>query len=373
MIASQLTRHQTNLLKGIGMLMIMIHNFYHLLSPSPGQNEFDFSIANFQKYVHLSQLIPLDFLRYGFSYFGHYGVQIFIFISSYGLYLSYRKKEIHLFPFLKQRLIKLYPMLVIAVILLLIVSSAYSGFPDGEKLRSILLKLTLLFNFIPGEALTVSGPWWFFSLIFQLYLAFPFLLNLIKRYGRNSMLITAAVFILITIPLNPVLVRNDLSLYYTFIGQMPVFCLGIYFADRGNFKMNAGIIILSILVFVFANVNQVIWNFGFIAFTLILLAFFFAARPYLRRFKRLNNFVAYTGKISLSLFAIHGMMRLPFLKIAEKYEHPFFTLVICLIFLAAAYVMAWFVRIAESRVQRLISKKADTGESYRKPEVIEVR
>ena len=181
MIASPLTRHQTNLLKGIGMLMIMIHNFYHLLSPSPGENEFDFSIANFENYISLSKLNPLDFIRYGFSYFGHYGVQIFIFISSYGLYLSYKAKEIQLLPFLKKRLIKLYPTLVIAVILLLITSTAYSGLPDAEKLQSILLKLTLLFTFIPGEALTVSGPWWFFSLIFQLYLVFPLLLMLTKR------------------------------------------------------------------------------------------------------------------------------------------------------------------------------------------------
>lgn len=177
MLAPPLTRHQTNLLKGIGMLMIMFHNFFHLLDPSPGQNEFDFSLSNFENYITLSKLNPFDFTRYWSSYFGHYGVQIFIFISSYGLYLSYKTKKIHLIPFLKKRLIKLYPTLLIAVILLLILSIVYNGFPSIERLIHILLKLTLLFNFIPGEALSISGPWWFFSLIFQLYLVFPILLK----------------------------------------------------------------------------------------------------------------------------------------------------------------------------------------------------
>jgi len=373
MIASPLTRHQTNLLKGIGMLMIMIHNFYHLLDPSPGQNEFDFSIANFENYTSLSRLNPLDFTRYGFSYFGHYGVQIFIFISSYGLYLSYKTKEIHLFPFLKQRLMKLYPTLLIAVVLLFFLSTLYSGLPDAEKLKSIILKPTLLFNFIPGEALTVNGPWWFFSLIFQLYLAFPFLLKLTKRYGKNSMLIIAAIFLLVTIPLNPVFVRSDLSLYYTFIGQMPVFCLGIYFAERGNFKISAGLILLSVLVFAVGNVNELVWNFGFLAFTIILLAAFFSLKPYLKSFRMSNSFVAYTGKISLSLFAIHGMMRLPFLKVAERYEHPFFTLIICLLFIAAAFPVAWFVRLIETQVQKFIARKVDIGGSYEKTKIAEIQ
>lgn len=180
------------------------------------------------------------------------------------------------------------------------------------------------------------------------------------------MLVIASIFIIITIMFNPIFIRNDLSLYYTFVGQMPVFCLGIYFADRGNLKINAGLILLSVLVFSFGNINGYIWGFGFIAFMIIFLAVFVSIKPYLKPFKRLNSFVAYTGRVSLSLFAIHGMMRLPFLKLAEKYETPLFTFLISLIFIASAFLMAWFVRVAEDRVQRLISQKQSIKKPYEK-------
>ena len=40
------------------------------------------------------------------------------------------------------------------------------------NVKSLILKVTLLSNFIDGEQLSMSGPWWFISFIFQFYLYF---------------------------------------------------------------------------------------------------------------------------------------------------------------------------------------------------------
>lgn len=36
------TRDDTNVIKGVAILSIILHNLLHWISPSPGENEFDF-------------------------------------------------------------------------------------------------------------------------------------------------------------------------------------------------------------------------------------------------------------------------------------------------------------------------------------------
>lgn len=351
----QFSKNDTNIIKGLGILMIMFHNYFHIIPPIPGENEFSFSPQSFDRFTYLLFSYPYDFIRYIFSYFGHYGVQLFVFISSYGLYLSYKEKDIRFLAFLKKRILKIYPALVIVALLLLVfITLYYLEFPETKIFYSILLKLTLIFNFIPNEALAVSGPLWFFALIAQLYIIFPLLVSVTKKYGENMMLAIALTFIIITMFLNPVLLRHHLSLYYTFVGQLPVFCLGIYFAARPLIKISDGIILVALLVFAIGNVNEYVWHFSFVAFTIFMLAVFIMLIPFLQRFKKLNAFLVFTGSFSLFLFAVHGMARFPFTEIAKKYADPVITSLISIVFIAGSYLFAWFVRIIEARVQKFI-------------------
>jgi len=41
----ELTRYQTEILKGLGILLIVLHNVFHNLTPYIGQNEFSFDIG----------------------------------------------------------------------------------------------------------------------------------------------------------------------------------------------------------------------------------------------------------------------------------------------------------------------------------------
>ena len=345
-------------MKGVALLLIMLHNYFHIIPPIPGQSEFFFDKSAFPSFLELIQNNPPDFLRHFFSYFGHYGVTVFVFVSGYGSYISYKDKYINYFDFLKKKIWKLYPTLVIVVVLLFLFISFYSGgLPPAAQVKSLVLKLTLLFNFIPGEALEVDGPLWFFSLIVQLYALFPLLKYVVKKYGANSMLLIALIMLIFNILLNPFLVKNDLSVYFLFAGQLPVFCLGIYFASRPVMSISYPVFIFALLLFIASNFHPVIWHFSFMSLMIVFLVLNLFIKPGFKKSGKTVSFLAFTGSISLSLFAVHGMIRIPFEAIAEIYNHSLITYLLAFPFLAASYGGAWLIRFVEANSLNRILKK----------------
>lgn len=353
-----LTRQDTNIIKGIGILMIMLHNFFHIIGPASGENEFLYDPDTLPTLLTYLQASPAKFIRYLFSYFGHYGVQLFIFISAYGLYKAYAEKQLRYFQFLKKRFIKLYPVLVIAVCLKFVLYVyKYKGLLPFYDVKAGLLKLTLLHNFFPDEALSLSGPWWFFSLIFQFYLIFPLLLRITKKYGSTILLVVAFTFPLLEYMINPALVANGLNLNFTVFGHMEVFCLGIFFADKKRIRIPKSVLIFCAAVFVWGNLNGFMWLFTFAAITILLLAAIIAWLPMLEQRKRVYSFISFTGSISLFLFAVHGMLRHPLVVVAEKYDHFLLTLLLSCVFVACTFLVARLVQIIEERVQKYIVKE----------------
>ncbi|NEN23439.1 acyltransferase [Cryomorpha ignava] len=351
-----LTIRDTNIMKGISMLMIMFHNYFHQITPKTGENEFNFSVDYFQRFIGFLASEPLHAVRHIFSYFGHYGVQIFILVSSYGLYISYKDRDIEWLRFMKKRILKLYPTLLIGivfVIILYIFSS--SRFPSVFLVKESLIKLTLLYGFIPGSALSVSGPWWFFSAIIQLYAFFPLLKRIVKKYGPNSMLITAFIFIGLTIAFNTFADIANFSIYYTFVGQIPVFALGIYFAARSEIKISVLVFLAALIMFAAANFYEMAYYFSFISVTILLLTVMIWLLPFIQRFKKLATFLAFTGGISLFLFVIHGSLRFPFITLAEAHPNPFLTIALSIVFVTLSYIMALWVRIIEKQIQEFIA------------------
>ncbi len=346
-----LTKDESNLVKGLAILLIIFHNYFHIIPPSPGENQFAFDELHFKRLKQLIIADPISIIRYSFSYFGHYGVQLFIFISGYGLYISIKNKEIYYFKFIKERIQKLYPTLLLIVVFLLVAIPIWEGEINPATIKSLLLKLTLLFNFIPGEALAVTGPFWFFSLIVQLYLLFPLLLKLKRKYGAEFLLLVGGISLLLTIILNDFFHSLDVSFYVLFIGQLPVFCLGIYFASKPNIHLPNILIATSVLLFFLGNVYELAWYFSDVTFTIFMLAFFLVLFPVLTKVKQLNSFLLYTGITSLYIFAVHGIARFPFEYMSEKYENDMITSTLSLVYLGGVYLLAWGVKRFDEKVQ----------------------
>ena len=93
MIIKRYSKQDTSILKGFAIICICLHNFFHYLPPSPGENEFYFSLNHINNFFSQISETPAEFVNLIFSYLGHYGVQIFIFISGYGLAVSMGKQE----------------------------------------------------------------------------------------------------------------------------------------------------------------------------------------------------------------------------------------------------------------------------------------
>jgi len=354
-IHGPLSKNNTNVIKGVGMLMIIFHNFFHLIETATGENEFSFSTDTFRRFIDFSVQSPLDFIRFASSYFGHYGVQLFIFISSYGLYLANTNKNISWLPFMKKRIRKLYPTLVLGIALSVLINLIQLKILPGlPVIKSILLKLTLIYGFIPNEALSISGPWWFFSLIVQLYAVFPFLLWLLRKAGANSLLIVLSLFIGISMALDLFIEIPGMSVYFTFIGQLPVFALGLYFSVKGQIKISTTILLMALVIFSLGNVNQYAWYFSFLAITLIMVKALIWAIPIIRKSSNLSSFLEFTGSISLYLFVVNGLLRYPLVIIAQKYHNPFITLGLSLVFLAFVYLTAIILRSLQKQIQEFI-------------------
>ena len=181
-----LSINDSNYLKGFGILLIAFHNFFHHISPTTGENEFDFVLTRIQNLGNGIVDNPLNIIDLLFSYFGHYGVQIFILISGYGLMRAYGSKTINWRSFMTKRLNKLYPTYIFALIILVVFIFFWANriYPWVEYLE----KITFATNFIPGKIFSLNGPWWFYGMIVELYMIFPLLVITlyVTSYGSSS-------------------------------------------------------------------------------------------------------------------------------------------------------------------------------------------
>ena len=82
---AELTRNDSAVLKALAILLIAAHNFFHQVKPFPGENEMAFGEATFRNTVEQIAANPLDAFHPLVSFFGHYGVHVFILLSGYGL------------------------------------------------------------------------------------------------------------------------------------------------------------------------------------------------------------------------------------------------------------------------------------------------
>lgn len=345
---------QTEILKGAGILIIVLHNFFHNLTPLISENQFSFQSAIFARFYLTIADNPFEILRATFSYFGHYGVQIFVFFSAYGLTRKYLNQNIQLGPFLGRRLGKIYASFLICVTVYILLGIAKElAIPNEQVLYwdSLLWKILLISNFLPNEALKPVGPWWFMPFIFQVYLFYPLLLTMFKRYGNGFLLIISLVSILTELLLNPYLLRHGLNLNHMIFGHLPVLCLGIYLAAQDRIRLSYNILALSLALFILGNFSQTIWITGDLAFTVIALGIAILASNKLSKRTFLATALTFYGGISFHLFMVNGFLRSPFHNFAESHNVWWIDILAALGSLAFATLFALFLSNLDQKVR----------------------
>jgi len=306
---SYFTKNDTAIIKGFAIMLIVLHNYLHWQDGFGIENESDFLQQNVYTFLHY--LYPLrwtETMSAIFAFFGHYGVQLFIFISAYGLTIQMMNaSSFNYRNYLLKRLKKLYFLLLFGIIIYQIIFTIHFG--ELYSLKKTAVKIVLLGTSVSGFSDTyvykmISGPFWFFGLMVQLYIAFPVLYKIVKKFNIYS--IYAATFILISL-LYYVDIHTEFNLFGNIFGHLPEIFLGIFFALNKKTKPSFLLFVISIFVYVLSQFYGFVFPFGFIAITLIFLFLIETLKPYLNSFW--TNILLYIGKISMILFVVNGVFR----------------------------------------------------------------
>ncbi len=303
-----LDKRDTVVLKGIAISAIVFHNFYHFISPVR-QNEFSFHPELF--WILLKSLHdPILAIEGLIAFFGHYGVELFIFLSAYGLAKSHWNDTTPWGRFLWGRIAKLYPVFGLAVLPWLFTIMLYNG--PIQVLRIYGAKLLWMTagvsNLVPGCGLPPVGPWWFIPFIVQFYALWPLLRRLTIRFGPSSLWTLAALSPILIYLVNPWLTQWSMSLLAMPIGHLPELYFGIL-AARFPIRLNAPIVLAAAADLILGGIYRLLWPLTFISALIVALSIYLAMRPVLGRSRLLQRI----GKYSLLMFLFNGIVRWEFL------------------------------------------------------------
>ena len=354
------SREDTNFLKGIAILLVVLHNYYRWINPMIGENEFEFASSNIVAILQLCKSQPLEICNAFFTFLGHYGILLFIVISAYGLTLSFKRARPAYGRFLRQRFVKIYPSLVLASVVFVVYSLLMDGrMPSKQLLHDMLLQATLLTTLLPGKAMIFAGPWWFYSFIFQFYLVFPLLFRIDRQYGKRGLLGVVLASYCLTIPLYAPLLARGLNPYQMVIGHLPEFCLGIYLAGTEKVKPPPWALLAALLIAIGGNVYRWLWPFANLAVALLMIAAIQGMLRWREKLPHLFATVSFVGLLSMYLFACHGYLRWQFIPLTNRVASPLPGLLIGFAFVAICSGVAYLMMRSERFIRHWIQLPED--------------
>jgi peptidoglycan/LPS O-acetylase OafA/YrhL len=308
-----LDKKDTALLKGLAIAAIVFHNFFHVIGPVR-ENEFNFDPARFPIFLQ-TVIHPSMAIQSFFAFYGHFGVQVFIFLSAYGLAKSHWNDANSWSAFMWSRVKKLYPMFGLVVFFWAILAAMHVG-PiwviknAGPKL---LLMLAGVSNILPGMGLPPIGPWWFIPFIIQFYAIWPLLRRLTNKFGWQGLVVLSILCFLFTYAANPVLDHWQINLGENPIGRMRVLCLGII-AARYPIRINIFLAIPAFAIIIVGSEYQAVAHLVSLASVTLILWLYTKTRVVLRKVRLFEQI----GNFSLAIFLVNGIVRVPFVVFAKS-------------------------------------------------------
>ena len=236
MVDKMLNRTECNILRGIAIAGIVLHNYCHWLRPIVKENEYQFNQHNVDWFNNV--------MAHGFnertffhllSFFGHYGVPIFLFLSAYGLVMKYEGAKKQSLPdsgstnepnalsFLRYHWLKLFRMMIVGFAAFVLVDAITEG-QHHYEVMDIVAQMGLFNNLLPNpDDIIWPGPYWFFGLMLQLYIVYRLFLYRKSWTWVVSFIVVCTIIELLCDPNGEPLNRWR----YNFIGGMLPFGLGL--------------------------------------------------------------------------------------------------------------------------------------------------
>lgn len=308
----ELDKKDTTILKALAILAIVFHNFFHI-AINVHENEFDFNPARFG--VFLQTVVHPSFaIQALFAFYGHFGVQIFIFLSAYGLAKTHWDDPSSWRSFMWSRIRKLYPMFALVVLFWAVLASIQVGVLGliRDSGAEIFFMLAGISNIVPGLGLPHVGPWWFIPFIMQAYAVFFILRSLTRRFGWPALVVLSLACYYITYVANPILAHWSVTLAMTPIARMRVLCLGII-AARFPFRIRSYVALPAFAIIILGSQYSNLSHLASLSAVFAGLWVYSKLRPILRNSRALEKI----GDYSLAIFLVNGIIRVPFVYFAH--------------------------------------------------------
>ena len=145
-----------------------------------------YSITTIVLYHLIIGTVGLPSVIYTASSFGGAGVHVFFVCSGFGLFLSYKKRPLSYWEFLKKRFSKVY-FPYIAVVFVSFLFSFTGNYP--KRLEALLSHVFLYKMFSPEFMGSFGNQMWFVSVIFQFYFVFVFIARIFRKIGSKNFFI----------------------------------------------------------------------------------------------------------------------------------------------------------------------------------------
>ncbi|MED9946044.1 MAG: acyltransferase [Hallella sp.] len=350
-----LTRAECAALRGLAIIGIFLHNYCHWLGPVVKENEYTFSKHNVDWLTAVMAspdgLLPAHLV----SFFGHYGVPVFLFLSAYGLELKYgRSLYAPAFRFVAYHWKKLFSMMIVGFVSFTIVDAMTPG-RWHYTLTQVVAQLAMVNNLLPDPDHNIwPGPFWFFGLMLQLYVVYRLLL-----YKRHWAWTACAMVVCLGVQLAFAPESEALNWYrYNFMGGMLPFGLGLLYARYGNRIILTNLNTLSLLVSVVFCGFMVMWmSASYLLWSVVPLVVcilcVYVVKLLSQAARRpvgawLMERLVWMGEISAALFVIHPVLRKVFIPISRHGD--IYTGL--LLYAIAAIGAAWLIRLVMTKIPK---------------------
>ena len=330
-----LSRAECSALRGIAIIGIFLHNYLHWLGPMVKENEYQFHTHNAERFWFILTHPDQNLLYHLFSFFGHYGVPVFVFLSGYGLYLKYENGAMEqqnqgtteswisgVWTFMKSHYQKLFPMMFLGFVTFAMVDWMTPG-RHHWAWDAIIEQLTMTINIFPDPDHRIwPGPYWFFGLMMELYLVYRLFLYR-RHWAWNVGLIICCMAIQAMCCDNP---EGDTinRIRYNFMGNMLPFGIGLLCAKIKPGLGNAELRNYGIMAFLLSTALVVGMSLDFWTW---LLAPLFVVIAHVAFIKTLSSIptadilvrgMAWVGGISAAIFVCHPITRKIFIPISRS-------------------------------------------------------
>lgn len=339
-------------MRGYAIILIVLHNYSHVMDFVINENEFSFSYENANGFFHQIGIFSEIWIYNLFSFLGWYGVPVFVFLTAFGLV---RKYESDNSPHLNKRHFLYYNWLKLFVLLLpsIICFAAFDSLRwidgSGEGIIKIIKDIFML-SFLNDMLFPWIPPcpfiYWYLGMTLELYFIYS---SIIYNRSIKSLLILTIVSILFPVIIMPSDWNNNTELYIKWFrinatGWMLPYTFGIIFARTKHIASSVAIftMLAAFLLFFPTMMNQWLWQISLICAILIIIVIAFLSD----RIPFWRELWIWIGKLSPFIYVAHPIVRqlmyrcFPFL-ISDPHIYFIFFYLIGIIICALGYQRVW--------------------------------